>query len=147
MAQKIVSRADLEHEARNFLQMLVKRDDGATLVTLSGELGAGKTSFTQAAAKGLGIEEPVTSPTFVLEKVYDVPGKKLGFARLMHIDAYRLKGAQELAALSFNDAMRDPETLIFLEWPERVDGGLPPPAAHVTLAVHDDESRIVHYDV
>src|ERR1700683_2680478 len=98
---RIIPTADeVEHEARNFLQTLEPRADGATLITLSGELGAGKTTFTQAVAKALGVEDIVNSPTFVIEKVYNLPEGK-GFHRLVHIDAYRLTSNGELAALGF----------------------------------------------
>lgn len=145
MGKRIADLGELEHEARNFLQMLVPAPTGATLVTLSGELGAGKTAFTKAAAKGLGVEEHLTSPTFVLEKIYALPGKKLGFSRLIHIDAYRLKDGSELAALGFDEAMADPENLIFLEWPEQVRDALFSSAAEITLVAEDDGSRTISY--
>jgi tRNA threonylcarbamoyladenosine biosynthesis protein TsaE len=94
------------------------------LVTLSGELGAGKTSFTQGMAAALGIAGAVTSPTFVLEKLYELP-EGAAFARLAHIDAYRLEGETTLTPLGFDDLYADPKNLIVLEWPERVSGQLP----------------------
>lgn len=129
----------LEAEAREFLKTLLPRK-GACLVTLSGELGAGKTAFTKAVAKELGVEDHVTSPTFVLEKIYQLPEGK-PFARLAHIDAYRLKDGSELAALGFDELMSDPDTLVMLEWPEQVRDMLPPPSAALTLAVLPDGTR------
>ncbi|HET9641369.1 MAG TPA: tRNA (adenosine(37)-N6)-threonylcarbamoyltransferase complex ATPase subunit type 1 TsaE, partial [Candidatus Paceibacterota bacterium] len=63
---------EFEEEAARFVRAL-RPNEQATLVTLSGELGAGKTAFTKAAARALGITETVTSPTFVLEKIYLLP--------------------------------------------------------------------------
>src|SRR3990167_6998785 len=118
MEKELNSLDDLAQEAAALAARLMPKEDGATLVTLSGELGAGKTSFTQALARAYGVEEQVTSPTFVLEKIYALPSS--AFARLVHIDAYRLKDGSEIAPLGFDELMRDPGTLIVLEWPERV---------------------------
>ncbi len=108
-------------EAQAFIEALAVETEGATLVTLSGELGAGKTTFTQAVASALGVGDVVNSPTFVIEKVYNIPeGQK--FQRLIHIDAYRLTNNGELTALGFGEIMSHPGNLILLEWPENVAG-------------------------
>src|ERR1700739_2778621 len=89
--------------AARFALGLAPHEDRATVVTLSGDLGAGKTTFVQAAANALGIEENVTSPTFVIEKIYQLPKKSdvrhRFFKRLVHVDAYRLEGPAELEKL------------------------------------------------
>ncbi len=137
--------ADLESlvaEAAVFARTLTPAT-GATLVTLSGELGAGKTSFTQSVAQALGITEPVTSPTFVLEKVYELTGQP--FARLVHIDAYRLESGRALGALGFDELMQDPQNLVLLEWPEQVSDALPVPAHALTLTVAPEGGRTLRY--
>ncbi len=96
----------------------------ATLVGLFGELGSGKTSFTQGVAKAFGIKDHITSPTFVLEKIYKL-GKKFSYKHLIHIDAYRLEGAKEMTALGWDEILANPENIIFIEWPERVESALP----------------------
>lgn len=113
---------DLEEEAARFSKRLVKQESKATLVTLSGDLGAGKTTFVKAVAKTLGVEDYVTSPTFVLMKMYQLPKQDSGFSRLVHIDAYRLSRKEDLAALRFEEIMQDPECVVFFEWPERIPG-------------------------
>src|SRR5262245_33057396 len=112
MEKVITSLESLEQEAARFAAELTPKG-AATLVTLTGELGAGKTAFTKAVAKTLGVEEHVTSPTFVLEKIYQLPEGK-GFARLIHIDAYRLKEGKDLKALGFDELMEDGGNLVFL---------------------------------
>ncbi len=100
----------------------------ATIVRLKGELGAGKTTFTKAVASTLGITEAITSPTFVIEKIYPIavtgsaaiPTAGL-WNKLIHIDAYRLKGGRELEALHWHDMVRDTQALILIEWPELVE--------------------------
>jgi tRNA threonylcarbamoyladenosine biosynthesis protein TsaE len=136
----------LQAEAADFVSALTPKEDGATLVTLSGELGAGKTSFTQGLAKALGITEPITSPTFVLEKVYDLPeATSRGFARLVHIDAYRLEGEESLMPLGVDLLLPDPKNLIVLEWPEMVLGQLPEPDVAVKITVEADITRTISY--
>lgn len=115
---------ELVQEAEAFAGSLAPKEAGAMLVTLSGELGAGKTTFAQALARALGITETVTSPTFVLEKIYRLPEGK-PFARLAHIDAYRLEGKGALVPLGFDELMQDRGTLVVLEWPEKVADELP----------------------
>lgn len=151
MEARIRTLEELAVEAERFVAGLAPRAAGATLVTLTGELGAGKTAFVQAVAKALGVEEPVTSPTFVLEKIYELPlnaapRSGAGLKRLVHIDAYRLEGAEALAPLGFDELMQDAGNLILLEWPEQV--GLDTSAAvaaRIRLELEDDGSRTITY--
>ena len=149
METRIQTLAELEAAAKSFLEKLAPKAQGATLVTLSGELGAGKTAFTKAVAKELGVEEVITSPTFGLEKIYLLP-PKLGsptskFWRLIHIDAYRLEKGSDLASLGFGEFMKDKGNLILLEWPEKVADALPVPAARISLVVLPDGARSISY--
>jgi tRNA threonylcarbamoyladenosine biosynthesis protein TsaE len=139
---------EFEAEVVRFSSSLSPSSQGATLVTLSGELGAGKTAFSQVVAKTLGVEESVTSPTFVLEKIYQLP--QLGseapkFARLVHIDAYRLDTGRDLAVLGFDELMQDPKNLVLLEWPEKVADVLPTPSIRVSIIAHVNGSRTVTF--
>jgi tRNA threonylcarbamoyladenosine biosynthesis protein TsaE len=138
------SLPELETEAARFVSSLSPKAAGATLVTLSGELGAGKTTFTQAVAKALGVAEHVTSPTFVLMKIYGLPEGST-FKRLVHIDAYRLEGGAELAPLGFDEVMQDAATLVLLEWPEQVADGLPTATHALKLNVVSDAERTLTY--
>lgn len=135
---------EFEEEAARFAGSLVPRQRGATLVALSGELGAGKTAFTKAVARALGIREVVNSPTFVLEKIYLLSNQI--FKRLIHIDAYRLERGADLSPLGFDELMRDADNLILLEWPENVADALPEPAVRISLVAHSDGSRTISYD-
>src|SRR3989338_9126767 len=143
MQKLIRTLAELEAEAARFARELVPRNTGATLVTLSGELGAGKTAFVKAVARALGVEEVVTSPTFVLEKVYLLSDQT--FKRLIHIDAYRLERGVDLAPLGCDELMKDPGNLILLEWPETVANALPTPTARLSFVVNSDDSRTITY--
>lgn len=134
----------LKEEAGRFAHTLAPKASGATLVTLSGELGAGKTSFSQGVAEALGVEDAVTSPTFVLMKQYALSGK--AFAKLIHMDAYRLDGGAALAPLGLSDVLTDPMNLILLEWPEKVADALPPADHSVFLSVIPEGGRHIRYD-
>ena len=143
MKKLVQTLAELEAEAEQFIRTLAPSQRGATLVTLSGELGAGKTAFVKAVAKACGVEETVTSPTFVLEKIYALSGQP--FKRLVHLDAYRLENGADLAPLGFDELMRDSGNLVVLEWPERVSDALPAPAVRIALTANPDGSRILSY--
>jgi len=108
--------------AKNFIDKLTEKKE-ATIVGLSGDLGSGKTTFTKFIASLLGVSENVTSPTFVIEKIYKI--KHPFFRRLVHIDAYRLESAAELEKLGFREIIKNKENLVIIEWPEKVRGILP----------------------
>jgi tRNA threonylcarbamoyladenosine biosynthesis protein TsaE len=97
----------------------------ATIAGLSGHLGSGKTAFTQAIARELGIIETVTSPTFVIMKKYLINKSNVPFKTLVHIDAYRLEKGVDLDALNFKEVANDPANLIIIEWPDKIADGLP----------------------
>ncbi len=144
MSQSIRSIGELEAEAARLVSTLSPQSDHATLITLSGELGAGKTAFTKAVAKALGVAEVVNSPTFVLEKIYELP-QRSAFRRLIHIDAYRLEGGKELVPLGFDEILHNPDNVILLEWPEKVADALPTPTIAITLAVVNATERTLTY--
>ena len=102
----------------------------ATVVALSGDLGAGKTSFTKSFLKHLGITARVTSPTFIIMRVFDLPSGKAGFTsesnfkKAYHIDAYRV-GPKDLIDLGLKDILKDPQNLVVIEWAERIKKILP----------------------
>lgn len=139
----------MNEEAARFARGLVPRADGATTVTLSGDLGAGKTAFVKGVAKALGVLEHVTSPTFVIMKIYPLPllpsksGK--GFERLIHIDAYRLKGEHHLKVLGWEDLIEYPKNLIFIEWPEQAPNAIPKSAIRIEFRYGGDEAREILY--
>lgn len=106
-----------------------------TTLALHGDLGAGKTTFVQGLARGLGIQEGVTSPTFTLFNLYTT-----GSRRLLHFDAYRLERPEEADALMIEDFLISPWCLA-VEWPEKVAAWLPANAWHLDLALRSDESH------
>ncbi len=122
---KYISRSidETQKIADDFVSTLSPKHNAATVVGLSGDLGAGKTAFTKCIAKSLGVEETVTSPTFVIEKIYELQNQK--FTHLIHIDAYRLDKPNELSNLGWEKLISDSNNLVLLEWPERVADIMP----------------------
>jgi tRNA threonylcarbamoyladenosine biosynthesis protein TsaE len=125
------SITETEYIAKQWLSDISNKyadKDEALIVGLSGHLGAGKTAFVKAVAKALGVREEVTSPTFVLMKIYDIDSNsqwqmandQIQWKRLVHIDAYRLEKPEELEALDWEDLVADKNNLIMVEWPENV---------------------------
>lgn len=114
----------------------------AVLVTLSGDLGAGKTTFTQQLAKQLGVTEPVVSPTFGIMKGYKLADHPL-YDQLIHIDAYRIEAIAEAGPLRLQELFGTPRTLICLEWPEQIASILPTDKIAVTISIEDGEARRV----
>ena len=117
----------------------------ATVLALRGDLGAGKTTFTRELAKHLGVEEKVTSPTFVIMKVYQLLAEQK-FRHLVHIDCYRLESSSELDHLGFEELVTDPENLVVIEWPERVQDILPSNTKFIDFEFIDEFSRDISYD-
>jgi tRNA threonylcarbamoyladenosine biosynthesis protein TsaE len=106
-----------------------------TVLALHGDLGVGKTTLVQGLAEGLGVTEPVTSPTFNLFTLYEGRDR-----RLVHLDAYRLEDAAALDALMLEDFLLTP-WLLAVEWPERIAAWLPATAWHLELGIAADESH------
>ncbi len=126
--------------AKDWLDSISAQENEATIVGLYGNLGSGKTTFTQALARHLGIKENITSPTFVIEKIYetDVVAK---FKRLIHIDAYRLEAGRELQVLNFEELVGNANNLIVIEWPENVKEILPEDHIKIYCEFIDEDSR------
>lgn len=106
--------------------------DAGSLVIMTGDLGAGKTTFTQGIALGLGISKNVTSPTFTIMKVYKnkIP--------LYHIDAYRLEGLSQDLGL---EEMMEDDGVCVIEWPIFIDVRLPKEHLNIDLKLIDDQTR------
>ena len=125
--------------ATDYASSLAPLPTRATVVGLYGDLGAGKTTFTQAVAKALGISETVNSPTFLIMKSYPLPSTL--YRLLIHIDAYRLKSSDELRKLRFDELLADPQNLILIEWADKVADLLPQDHQKLYFEFIDDTTR------
>lgn len=125
-------------ETRQAGKELLRRLGTTHIVLLSGELGSGKTVLTQAVAEELGVAETVASPTYVLLKVYELSGQP--YRRLVHVDLYRIEYNQDTDELGLTDYLADPESLVMVEWPERILGNWPSDALWVRFDFGDKET-------
>lgn len=108
-----------------------------TVLALHGDLGVGKTTFVQGLARGLGVTDPVTSPTFNIFTLYK------GAARtLVHMDAYRLDSDRQLDALMLEDFLVSPWCLA-VEWPEKIAAWIPANALHLDLGITADQRHTI----
>ena len=117
---------------------------GPVVISLEGDLGAGKTTFTQGFAEGLGIKEKIQSPTFVILKVYaishtpyaishkkqNVRHKAYGVQQLIHVDAYRLQ-AKDFKVLGWKEFIKNPQNIILVEWGNKIKSILPKNATRI----------------
>jgi tRNA threonylcarbamoyladenosine biosynthesis protein TsaE len=124
-----------ESETRDLAARLAAMLSAGDVLLLSGDLGAGKTTFTQGLAQGLEIHAPVTSPTFTLVQEY-----RGGRLPLYHFDLYRLGGPAEVFELGFFDYLEQAGVVV-VEWPERLGDDLPEEWLAVEVAIEEGDSR------
>lgn len=139
----IKNKKEMAETAKIFLGEMLKKhpkNGKALVVGLSGDLGAGKTTFVQSIAKHLNIKNKITSPTFVIIKKYKIKNLK-GYEFLFHLDAYRLKNEKELYYLGWEDIIKNKEHLVFIEWPENVPKAIPPRTRCIHISHAENEHR------
>ncbi len=117
--KKIIIKTEKDTQA--LAKKLAKSLKGGEIIALEGELGAGKTTLTQYLAKAFGIKEKVTSPTFVLMKVYQIQDRKSKIQNLIHVDCYRLDDPQELFYLGIEEYLNNPEAIVIIEWADKIE--------------------------
>ncbi len=128
-----------EDLAKEILAMAPQKN--AMVLALRGDLGAGKTTFLQGFAKGLGIDEVVNSPTFVIMKKFELKSKVFNY--FYHFDLYRLNDAKEILDLGFNQIISDPKNIIAVEWPEKLGDLLPKDSIMISLAHIEENKRTI----
>ena len=123
--------------ASSFAKILV----GGDIVSIDGDLGAGKTAFTKGVAKGLGIETLVSSPTFTILHEYVRKGKnEAGIKNLYHFDVYRLINEEDFFSLGFDEYLGKEDSICIIEWGEKIKECLP--ESTINIYIH----KINNYD-
>jgi tRNA threonylcarbamoyladenosine biosynthesis protein TsaE len=117
-------------ETRALGEALASVVDRGDVISLTGDLGAGKTTLIQGVARGLGVTEPVLSPTFTLVRQYE------GRMRVYHLDVYRLERLQDVLDLGF-DEMLDPSGLMVIEWGDAIAALLPEEFLEARMSLAD----------
>ncbi|MFM2423854.1 MAG: hypothetical protein RLZZ70_241 [Candidatus Parcubacteria bacterium] len=141
----ILGEADLASYTLDLIQHIESETSGkeAVIVTLSGDLGAGKTALVKALGGALGVKEVIVSPTFVVLKTYETLHPH--FTHLVHMDAYRIESTSELAPLHFLEYTHEPNTLVCIEWPECIPDALTMPHHHIAITIMDETKRTLTY--
>ena len=111
-----------------FARELAEKATGGEVYCLDGDLGVGKTVFAQGFGAGLGITEPMASPTFTIRKDYTA-----GRLNLYHFDVYRIGSEDEMEEIGFFDVTGRPDSVCLIEWSNLIEGILPEGAVHVTI--------------
>lgn len=139
--QTLVTHSREESEA--FGEALARMLPCGSVVAMYGTLGAGKTVIARGFARGLGISEAVSSPTYTIVQEYDIP--ETG-RRFYHLDLYRI--ADEHAALGFgvDEFLCDDEAWTLLEWPTRIEKILPAEVIKLHISPLDDETRSIRLE-
>lgn len=133
--RKILSNSEKETEKVGF--ELARSIAAGSVVTLNGDLGAGKTVFARGFARGLGIAEAVSSPTYTIAQEYQLPDGK----RLYHLDLYRISSPEAGLAFGVDEFFDDPNGYALVEWPEQIGDVIPDDAIKVTIKHIDSSTR------
>lgn len=131
---------DEAEQTRDLAAQLAKELPFDTTLALHGDLGVGKTTFVQGLARGFGVTEAVTSPTFGLYSVHR--GRE---RTLVHLDAYRLESDTQIEGLLLEEFLLSPWCLA-VEWPEKVAGWIPAGAWHLTMAILGEGQHEIRLD-
>ncbi|TSC88598.1 MAG: UPF0079 ATP-binding protein [Microgenomates group bacterium Gr01-1014_7] len=133
--KKYITRS--ETETKKLAERFAQKFSGR-VITLTGELGAGKTTFVQGFARGLGIKEKIISPTFVLIRQHKIPNSSKA---LFHIDLYRLDDISHIDNLGLKEILENPDNIVIIEWPEKIKKFLPKNPTWITFETSKDNKR------
>ena len=138
----INSEQEMLNFGADFAKRLVSTGDlaGRTVVELLGDVGAGKTTFTRGLAYGLGVKEPITSPSFTISKSYALSHSN---GRLIHYDFYRLPDPG-LMLDDLQENLDNPENIIIVEWGESVANILPENRIRIHITYNENNSRSIN---
>lgn len=137
-------------ETQGVAEELAKTLKAGDILCLYGNLGAGKTTFSQGLARGLGITQRIISPTFVIVRKYEIKRKTRNVKQKIkneeikffyHIDLYRTKTRDDLKGIGIEEILRDTTAIVAIEWAEKLGTLLPRKRLSITLAANHDDSR------
>ena len=133
---KITSEKDMLAFGNNFAQKITPSQSTATVIELIGDVGAGKTTFTRGLAKGLGVLDTVTSPSFTISKSYALPDG----GKLIHYDFYRLPDPGIMLD-DLSENLQDPQNIVVIEWGESTTDFLPTNRTIIHINYSNDNTR------
>lgn len=129
---------------------LAKTLKGGEVICLHGDLGSGKTTFTQGLAKGLGITQRIISPTFIIMRSYELKQKttsdKQQVKSFYHVDLYRIESEKDVEGLGLLEIIQDSESIVVIEWPEKIETLLPQKKMDIYLNYIDGDEREIIFE-
>ncbi|MCQ2377746.1 MAG: tRNA (adenosine(37)-N6)-threonylcarbamoyltransferase complex ATPase subunit type 1 TsaE [Victivallaceae bacterium] len=136
--ETLITRSEAETETLG--RRLASQLPRGTVVSLRGNLGAGKTVFARGFARGLGITETVSSPTYTIVQEYDLPES----GRLYHLDLYRISGVAAALDFGVDEFLGDKKSIALVEWPERIESLIPEDAVSVEIRHLGENEREIY---
>jgi tRNA threonylcarbamoyladenosine biosynthesis protein TsaE len=137
-------------EGFQFAKGLLKcwRRKNALVIALQGELGSGKTTFLQGLAKGFGVKERITSPTFIIFRKLKISSKPSNskFQTFYHFDCYRLENGAELYDLGWEKIIKNSKAIVAVEWADRVFQVIPKGAVCITFRLRGKTKREIQIE-
>jgi tRNA threonylcarbamoyladenosine biosynthesis protein TsaE len=130
-------------QAEKFAKEIASSIKGGEIIALIGELGSGKTTFTKALGKALGIKHSIPSPTFVMMQEFEIP-KKISGRKLFlyHLDLYRTKSFAEVISLGITEWWGHPQAVTVIEWADKIQNHLP--KGTIIIYLHRDAAASKH---
>ena len=128
---------------KNLARKILKKENPkeATVISLEGDFGGGKTTFAKGFAKGLSIRQRIKSPTFVIMRRYKVKQKSLKNLSFYHLDCYRIKSEKEVLDLGLKEIFKEPKNIVLIEWGEKIRKILPKKTIHIKFDFVDKKTR------
>lgn len=144
MDQTTIYKTTSDKETKKIGEEFAKSLAAGDLIALSGELGAGKTTFVQGLAKGLGIAKRIISPTFVIVRSYEVSHDIQDHEKIFyHADLYRLDKEEDIEQAGLLEYLSDPRAIIAIEWPEKMKKFLPKLRYDIIFSYVGDNERSI----
>jgi len=139
--KQIITKSEAQTLA--FGKKIARSLKGGETIALVGDLGVGKTVLARGLARGLGVKNIINSPTFVLMKVYKIKNRKLKIRNFIHVDAYRLSSGRELIDIGLKDWLGRKDSVVLIEWADRVKDVLPKKKIKIYLRVISPQERAI----
>ena len=146
MVEEITTKSS--EETQTFAEQFASRLKGGDIILLYGNLGAGKTTFVQGLAKGVGITHRIISPTFIVLRTYEISVKRkaLSVKYFYHVDLYRLEKEKEIEDIGLIDLMGKPDNIVIIEWPEKLGTLLPKNAWKISFETKRENERLIRIE-
>lgn len=140
----IIKPSDFLFPIEDIIDWYKKSSKKNLIIALNGDLGAGKTTFTQELGRFLKVGDNINSPTFTIMKQYKIFGPE--FDHFIHIDAYRIESEEEILPLHIKEILTEPKAVVCVEWPEHISSVIPKDAIFISLVIEKEENRQMEVD-